>query len=112
MNKVEKCVDTTTKSSLHYKQREFFKPINAHWEYKQEKVFENAPTEHNLFIKAVPVYEDKEIHLFGSNTIEGFWKYYNDLSSCEGTVTSTDGSVIRIFLLMSSSKTPSHDLPK
>ena len=64
MNKVENCVDTTAKSSLHYKQRKFFKPINAHWEYKQEKVFENPPKEHTLFIKAVPVYEDKEIHLF------------------------------------------------
>jgi hypothetical protein len=53
MSKLNKMVDATAKSSLHYRQRKFFKPSNALWEYKQEKVFENAPEEHNLFIKAV-----------------------------------------------------------
>ena len=76
-------VEPVAKSSLHYRQRKFFKPSNALWEYKQEKVFENASKEHNLFIKAVPVCENKEIHLFGSDTIEGFWEYYNNLPSSE-----------------------------
>lgn len=77
------CVEGTAKSSLHYRQRKFFKPLNALWEYRQNKVFQDAPKEHNLFIKAVPVSGNKEIHLFGSNTIEGFWDYYNKLPLSE-----------------------------
>ena len=77
------CVEGTAKSSLHYRQRKFFKPLNALWEYRQNKVFQDAPKEHNLFIKAVPVSENKEIHLFGSNTIEGFWDYYDKLPSSD-----------------------------
>ena len=81
--KKENCVEGTTKSSLHYRQRKFFKPLNAHWEYKQNKVFQDSPKEHNLFIKAVPVYNNKEVHLFGSSTIESFCKYYDQLPKSE-----------------------------
>jgi hypothetical protein len=80
---LENCVEGATNHSLHYRQRKFFKPLNAHWEYKQDKVFRNALKGHNLFIKAVPVYNNKEIHLFGSSTIESFWEYYDQLPKSE-----------------------------
>lgn len=85
-NKIDnenKVVEMATKLPLHYKCREFFKPLNASWEYRQKKVFDSAKKNHNLFLKAVPVQDEKEIHLFASANIETFWCYYNDLGPSE-----------------------------
>ncbi|GAG33078.1 unnamed protein product, partial [marine sediment metagenome] len=83
MNKIKGDTENATKLSLYYKNRKFFIPLNASWQYKQKKMFDSAKKEHNLFLKGVPVQDGKEVHLFASTNVETFWCYYNDLPSSE-----------------------------